>query len=128
MDLTAICMENGIAHIKSHICLGCGLCANTCPKQIISMLPQQTKTAVMCSNEDKGADARKACKNACIGCKKCEKVCPHNAITVANNLASVDYSKCTNCATCIGECPTGCLKTVFFPNLPQDIGFEEILN
>lgn len=123
----AICMENGIAHIKTLRCLGCGLCAVTCPKKIINMLPQNTQTALMCSSKDKGGEARKACTNACIGCKKCEKACPHNAITVQNNLAVIDYEKCINCATCIPECPTGCLKTVFFPDLPEGIGFEEIL-
>ena len=74
----------------------------------------------MCSNKQKGADARKACKNACIGCKKCERTCPNGAIAVKDNLAVIDYEKCTNCGTCVAACPTGCLKTVFFPDLPED--------
>ena len=49
------------------------------------MIPQETATVVMCSNKQKGADAKKACKNACIGCKKCEKTCPNGAITVIDN-------------------------------------------
>jgi heterodisulfide reductase subunit A-like polyferredoxin len=73
----------------------------------------------MCSNEDKGADARKACKNACIGCKKCEKVCPHGAVTVVNNLAKIDYAKCEGCGLCADACPTGCMKKVFFPDLTE---------
>ncbi len=114
----AICLEDGVARVDTSRCLGCGLCAKTCPKQIISMLPQETKTVVMCSNKQKGGAAAKACKNACIGCKKCEKTCPHGAITVVDNRAVIDYDKCTHCGTCVGVCPTGCLKTVFFPNLP----------
>jgi formate hydrogenlyase subunit 6/NADH:ubiquinone oxidoreductase subunit I len=101
-------------------CLGCGICANTCPKKIINMIPQETTTVVMCSNKQKGADARKACKNACIGCKKCEKACQYGAITVVDNLAQIDYNKCIYCGLCVNECPTGCLKKVFFPNLPED--------
>ncbi len=123
----AICMADGIARVNTSMCLGCGLCSNTCPKHIISMLPQNTGTVVMCSSKQKGADARKACKNACIGCKKCEKACPHGAITVNNDLASIDYIKCTNCGTCVKECPTGCLKTVFFPDIPQDVECDKIL-
>lgn len=115
----AICLADGIAHVNTSLCLGCGLCVRTCPKSIIYMLPQECKTAVMCSNKQKGADARKACKNACIACKKCEKACPSGAITVIDNLATIDYSKCTHCGACVGECPTGCLKTVFFPNIPE---------
>lgn len=117
----AICMKDGIAHVDTSRCLGCGLCENTCPKQIISMVPQETEAVVMCSNEEKGADARKVCKNACIGCKKCEKVCPEQAITVTNNLARIDYAKCTGCGTCVASCPTGCLKQVLFPDLPEEI-------
>ena len=123
----AICMVDGIAHVNTALCLGCGLCAKTCPKHIINMLPQNSGTVVMCSNKQKGADARKACKNACIACKKCEKTCPNGAITVKDNLAVIDYDKCTNCGECIKECPTGCLKSVFFPNIPENVDIESLI-
>ena len=116
----AICVKDGIAHIDTSRCLGCGLCVATCPKKIISMVPQETNTVVMCSSKDKGAIARKAGKNACIGCKKCEKNCPSGAIAVANNLATIDYNKCTRCGLCIEGCPTGCLKSVFLPDIPEE--------
>lgn len=121
----AICLADGIAHVDTARCVGCGLCAKTCPKHIISMLPQATETVVSCSNTQKGADARKACKNACIGCKKCERTCPNGAISVINNLAVVNYEKCTNCCACINECPTGCLRTVFFPDIPENVNVLE---
>ena len=115
----AICMKDGIAHVDTSRCIGCAACAKACPKQVISMVPQETAAVVMCNSRAKGADARKACKNACIGCKKCEKLCPVGAITVVNNLAQIDYSKCTGCKACVAGCPTGCLKDVFFPDLPE---------
>lgn len=124
----AICLADGIAHVDTSRCLGCGLCTRTCPKQIIHMIPQETATVVMCSNKQKGADAKKACKNACIGCKKCERTCPHGAITVKNNLAVIDYDKCTHCGACVSECPTGCLKTVFFPDIPDNVDCESLLD
>jgi Na+-translocating ferredoxin:NAD+ oxidoreductase RNF subunit RnfB len=115
----AICVKDGIAHVDTSKCLGCGLCASICPKNVISMVPQDTKAVVMCNNKDKGADARKACKNACIGCKKCERTCPNGAIKVIDNLAVIDYEKCTGCGACVAGCPTGCLKSVVFPDLPE---------
>ena len=124
----AICTIDGIAHVDTSRCLGCGVCANTCPKSIIHMVPQQAAVAVMCSNKDKGVDARKACSNACIGCKKCEKTCPNGAITVVDNLAIIDYDKCTGCGACAEVCPTGCLKKVFFPNLPAGTEAEDLLD
>lgn len=117
----AICLADGIARVDTSRCVGCGMCAKTCPKHIISMLSQYTETVVMCSNTQKGGEARKNCKNACIGCMKCAKTCPNGAITVTNNLAVIDYEKCTNCGACVKECPTGCLKTVFFPQLSEDV-------
>ena len=117
----AICLKDGIAHVDTSRCLGCGLCETICPKKLISMVPQETEAVVMCNNKDKGADARKACKNACIGCMKCVKTCPSEAITVTNNLAKIDYDKCTGCGLCAANCPTGCLKTVFFPDLSEEM-------
>ena len=117
----AICIADGIARIDTNRCLGCGLCVKTCPRKIISMVPEETAVAVFCSNQDKGADARKACKNACIGCKKCEKACPNHAITVVNNCAVIDYEKCTGCGLCTEGCPTGCLKKVFLPDIPEAV-------
>lgn len=119
----AICMKDGIAHVDTSRCLGCGLCESICPKKVISMVPQETAVVVMCNSKDKGADARKACKNACIGCMKCAKTCPQEAITVTNNLAKIDYTKCTRCGACAASCPTGCLKQVFFPDLSEE--YEE---
>ncbi len=123
----AICMADGIARIDTTRCLGCGLCRDTCPKRIITMLPQEAAAAVICSNRQSGALARKACKNACIGCKKCEKACPGGAITVKDNLAVIDYTKCTYCGLCVTVCPTGCLKKVYFPDLPEDCDIKTLI-
>ena len=123
----AICLKDGIAHIDTEKCLGCGLCQTICPKRIISMVPQETKDIVMCSNTDPGAAARKACKNACIGCKKCEKVCPNGAVVVENNLARVDHSKCVGCGLCAEACPTGCMKRVIFPDIPEGVDPRDIV-
>ena len=68
-----------------------------------------------CVNKDKGAAARKACANACIGCGKCAKECPFEAITVTNNVAYIDYTKCRLCRKCVAVCPTGAIHELNFP-------------
>ena len=117
----AICLKDGIAHVDSARCLGCGLCQTICPKHIISLIPQETEAVVLCSNTQKGADARKACSNACIACRKCEKVCEDGAIAIVNNLAQIDYDKCKGCGKCAAVCPTGAMKQVFFPDIPEGV-------
>ena len=122
----AICIKDGIAHVDASFCVGCGLCTTVCPKKIITLIPQETVAAVMCSSHDKGADAKKACQSACIGCKKCEKVCPTKAIQVNNNLATIDYDQCIKCRVCVEECPTHCLKTVVFPEVKIKITEDDL--
>jgi len=97
-------------NINAEACLGCGLCEDTCPRHLITMISPKSKFAVICNNKDKGATARKVCQSACIGCKKCERLCPEQAITVTNNLARIDHSKCKSCGLCEDNCPTGALK------------------
>lgn len=108
----AICIENGIAHVDTRKCIGCGICTKTCPNHLISLVADVERVVVTCSNKDKGALTRKVCSNGCIGCKKCEKVCPLGAIKVTDNVAVIDYEKCTDCpdfGICAKNCTTGCI-------------------
>ena len=107
----AISVVDGVARIRVDKCIGCGKCVKACPKKIISLLPEDFAVAVACSNEEKGAVTRKKCKNGCIGCKKCENTCKWGAITVVDNLARIDYEKCTGCGECAAVCPVKCIIT-----------------
>ena len=107
----AICInsEKGIAEIDPRKCIGCGLCVKTCPNNIIHLVNDTSRVVVKCSSHDKGAQVRKVCSNGCIGCMKCEKNCPEGAIKVENNLATIDYSKCTGGGKCHEVCPVKCI-------------------
>ncbi len=105
----AICFQNGVAHINPQSCVGCGLCTRACPHHLISLVDATKNVFVTCNNTEKGAVAKAKCSNACIGCKKCEKACPQNAASVLDNLARIDYSKCSNCTLCAQACPVGCI-------------------
>jgi Na+-translocating ferredoxin:NAD+ oxidoreductase subunit B len=101
----AIHIVNGIAVVDKEKCTGCSSCAAQCPNNLIEMVPASARHLVGCSSLDKGKDVKAACAAGCIGCKLCVKACEYDAITVDNNLAYIDYSKCTNCGKCAAVCP-----------------------
>lgn len=101
--------ENGIPIIDTEKCVACGKCVEECPRNIITLWPDNRKVIVSCSSRDKGGIARKACSVACIGCGKCEKVCPVDAIDIEDYLARINPEKCINCGLCASECPTGAI-------------------
>jgi electron transport complex protein RnfB len=102
--------EEGIRRVNVKKCTGCGLCADTCPHDLIEMVPADASVFVRCRSQYTGKKALNTCKVACIGCKKCEKVCPSDAIHVMGGYAIIDYDKCTNCGDCAEACPTGCIQ------------------
>jgi len=101
--------EDGLPVVDREVCTGCGKCVQTCPQSILALKSFEAPVEVSCSSHDKGAVARKLCKNACIGCGMCMRNCPHGAIKLENNLAVVDSAicreKCTE-ALCLAKCPT----------------------
>lgn len=116
--------EYGVAEIIRENCVGCEQCVAACPKNIIEMVPFTQNTYVNCKNRDGGAVARKACEKACIACKQCEKACNFDAIHVENNVARIDYSKCTDCMACFKVCPTNAI-TVLDPSEKKAEVIEE---
>jgi Na+-translocating ferredoxin:NAD+ oxidoreductase RNF subunit RnfB len=109
---------SGLPVIIDDKCVSCGACVKACPRNLIELrkkAKKDRKIYVACSNCDKGGPARKACRVACIACTKCFKVCEFNAITIENNLAYIDASKCTFCRKCVVECPTNSIIELNFP-------------
>ncbi len=106
----AIKIKNGVAVVDYEKCAGCGVCAAFCPKNLIKLVPFEAKYHVGCSSLDKGAVTRTYCDAGCIGCKLCEKACESGAITVSDNVAKIDYTKCTDCGKCAEKCPKKIIK------------------
>ena len=101
----AIAVRNGVAHVDHEKCTGCMTCAAACPKKIIVKVPFEADITVACSSTEKGGALRKFCEIGCLGCKICEKACESDAIHVVDNLAVIDYAKCTSCGQCVPKCP-----------------------
>ncbi len=109
-EAITVCL--GVAVVNPALCFGCGLCAKTCPKGIIKMMPEKAVAIVPCANKDKAADTKKACAVGCLGCKMCVKACPVDAIRMENGLAVVDAEKCEGCGACVAACKFGVIKMV----------------
>lgn len=101
----AIHIVNGVALVDKEKCVSCGKCVEECPKHLIELVPYEAKHIVQCSSHDKGKDVKAVCEVGCIGCGICVKQCEYDAITLENNLAYIDQSKCTKCGKCAEKCP-----------------------
>ncbi|TRZ95302.1 4Fe-4S dicluster domain-containing protein [bacterium] len=103
-------------------CRACSKCVLICPRKLFELVlikqniypvRKDTNSAdfsngvyVACSSLDLGKDTRSACSVGCIACRKCEQICPSDAIHLLDNLAVIDYNKCTSCGDCVKVCPT----------------------
>ena len=108
----------GLPVVDESKCTACGKCVAACPKRVIELRkkgPRGMRVYVSCINKEKGPAARKACSAACIGCGLCAKTCQHDAITVTDNVAYIDFEKCKLCRECEAVCPTGAIHGVGFP-------------
>ncbi|MCD7763825.1 MAG: RnfABCDGE type electron transport complex subunit B [Lachnospiraceae bacterium] len=103
-------IQNGVAVIDRTMCKGCGQCVTACPKHLIELIPAKASYAVRCSNKERGPVVKKSCDVGCIGCKLCVKQCEHDAITVENNIAHIDYDKCVGCGKCAEKCPSKAIE------------------
>ena len=123
-DFDAIFMnpETNLPVVKDN-CVACGACVEACPRDLLELRdrgPKERRIFVACRNMEKGGPAKKNCSVACIGCAACFKVCNFDAITMADNLAYIDYEKCTLCRKCVEVCPTDAIHEINFkPRKPK---------
>ncbi len=104
-NFDAIHIMNGVAKVDKDKCTACGQCIKACPNHLIELVPYEAAHLVQCSSQDKGKDVKAACEAGCIGCGICVKQCEAGAVTLENNLAYIDQSKCTQCGKCAAKCP-----------------------
>jgi Na+-translocating ferredoxin:NAD+ oxidoreductase RNF subunit RnfB len=108
----AIKMVDSIAVVIKEKCTACGKCVKVCPKHLIELIPDRNIVRVVCNSRDKAKAVKESCRAGCFGCSLCQKVCKEGAITVVDNIAHIDYEKCTLCMECINRCPSRAIKII----------------
>jgi formate hydrogenlyase subunit 6/NADH:ubiquinone oxidoreductase subunit I len=105
-EFNALHIIDGVAVVYKDNCVACGACVTICPKDLIEMVPASQEVLIECNSKSKGKSVKDNCSVGCIGCTMCVKVCPEDAIVMVNNLAVIDFEKCTHCGACAAKCPT----------------------
>ena len=117
--------EEGLPIVDKNKCRACNKCVLVCPKKLFSLIPVTHNVYVACNSHELGKDTKAVCPVGCIACKLCEKACKFGAIHIidgstsltinpeqsrrVDNLAIIDYNKCTSCGECVAVCP---MKTI----------------
>lgn len=104
-EFDAIHVVDGVAAVDREKCVACGKCVEACPNNLIQLVPYKAEHLVQCNSQDKGKDVKAKCDAGCIACTLCTKQCEFDAIHMNNNVAIIDYEKCTNCGKCAEKCP-----------------------
>ncbi len=106
----AIIMVDDFPEISAELCVGCGLCVEACPKDIMELTTVDARIHIPCSTKEIANKSKKNCDISCTYCKKCIKECPADAITIQDDLMHIDHEKCVaygpDCnEVCIECCP-----------------------
>ncbi|MBU1998190.1 MAG: RnfABCDGE type electron transport complex subunit B [Candidatus Omnitrophota bacterium] len=101
--------KDGLPLVDKERCRACNKCVKACPKKLFSLIPQAALVYVACLSHDSGKDTQTACPVGCIACGLCQKACKFDAIHIIDNLAIIDYNKCTSCKACVSVCPRKCI-------------------
>ncbi|MFH1415220.1 MAG: 4Fe-4S binding protein [Elusimicrobiota bacterium] len=98
--------------INAEKCIGCGICVEVCPLDLIIMVEKPDKIFVACSTSMESSVVKKICREGCVKCYVCMDACLLRAIAIDDRgLPVIDKDKCNSCLVCMRKCPTGAIRT-----------------
>jgi len=118
-EYNALHIIDGVAVVYKNNCVACGACIKVCPKDLIEFVPANQEVLIECNSKLKGKAVKDNCEVGCIACTMCVKVCPTEAITMVNNLATINFEKCIQCGLCATKCPTKAISKPLKAHKPK---------
>lgn len=102
--------ENGLPIVDEGKCTACGVCVNTCPRGIMTLIPISQEVYLGCINRDRGPAVKNICQVGCISCRLCVRRNPDGdeGISMDGNLPVINYEKLTNWSEANDVCPQNC--------------------
>lgn len=116
-----------IAVVDEEKCKSCAKCVAVCPKNVLSMQPNNLPVMLLCRAAEEGKIVSDNCRAGCIGCELCAKECKFGAITMVNHLPKIDQDKCVGCMMCAEVCPTSAIQGDFDNRLIAQIEKSECI-
>jgi electron transport complex protein RnfB len=102
--------SNGLPLVDEEKCTGCNVCVVTCPRNIISLIPQSQKVFLACRSLDKARAVKEICSVGCFACKICvtPKITPSGSIVMEGNLPQIKLIESSELFAAHDKCPAGC--------------------
>lgn len=101
--------EDRLPDIDPAKCTACGICVQTCPRAIISLVPAECPIYLGCSTHGRGKAVKDVCTVGCIACGLCARKDPNGAIQLVDFLPVLDFEKSDGDFRVAAEvCPQDC--------------------
>jgi uncharacterized Fe-S center protein len=93
-----------LTHVKGHIECGIGGTLKNLAMGCASVAGKQ---------EQHSSSKPKIEAENCTGCRQCYAVCPTGAISMVDNIATIDYEVCIGCGQCVAACNFGAAQAMW---------------
>lgn len=102
--------EDKLPMVDESKCTACGVCVITCPRGIMTLIPQSQEIYLGCNNKNANPGTRRICEVGCISCKLCTRRNPlgEEGIKMDGKLPMINYEKLTSWNEANEICPRKC--------------------